>query len=60
MGSHEDTVNTLEVELGQVERGFRSLTADQWATPTKLRPLDETKPHWTLSSWPGTSTSRSA
>jgi hypothetical protein len=38
MGSHEDTVNTLEVELGQVERGFRSLTADQWATPTKRRP----------------------
>jgi hypothetical protein len=31
MGSHEDTVNTLEVELGQVEQGFRSLTADQWA-----------------------------
>lgn len=48
MGSHMNTVNTLEVELGQVERGFRSLTADQWATPTKLRPLDETKPHWTL------------
>ena len=48
MGSHEDTVDTLEVELGQVEQGFRSLTADQWATPTKLRPLDETKPHWTL------------
>jgi uncharacterized protein (TIGR03083 family) len=48
MGSHEDTVNTLEVELGRVEQGFRSLTADQWATPTKLRPLDETKPHWTV------------
>src|SRR4029453_3205845 len=48
MGSHEDTVDTLEVELGQVEGGFRSLTADQWATPTKLRPLDEAKPHWTL------------
>jgi hypothetical protein len=48
MGSHEDTVDTLEVELGQVEQGFRSLTAEQWATPTKLRPLDETKPHWTL------------
>src|SRR4029453_14759685 len=48
MGSHEDTVDTLEVELGQVEGGFRSLTADEWATPTKLRPLDETKPHWTL------------
>ena len=48
MGSHEDTIDTLEVELGQVEQGFRSLTTDQWATPTKLRPLDETKPHWTL------------
>src|SRR5918992_1604161 len=48
MGSYEDTVTTLEVELAQVERAFRGLTDAEWATPTKLRPLDETKPHWTL------------
>jgi hypothetical protein len=48
MGSYEDTVTALEVELAQVERAFRGLTDAEWATPTKLRPLDETKPHWTL------------
>jgi hypothetical protein len=48
MGSYEDTVRILEVELAQVEQGFRGLTEAEWATPTKLRPLDETKPPWTL------------
>jgi hypothetical protein len=48
MGTYEDTVRTLEVELGQVEQAFRGLTDAEWATPTKLRPLDETRPHWTL------------
>ena len=48
MGSHEDTVRTLETELAQVEQAFRGLTDEQWATPTKLRPLDQAKPHWTL------------
>jgi hypothetical protein len=48
MGSYEDTVGILEVELGQVEQGFRGLSEAEWATPTKLRPLDETKPPWTL------------
>jgi hypothetical protein len=48
MGSYEDAVRTLEVELGGVERAFRELTEAQWRTPTKLRPLDETLPHWTL------------
>ena len=48
MGSYEDTVGILEVELGQVEQGFRGLSEGEWATPTKLRPLDETKPPWTL------------
>ena len=48
MGSYEDTVRTLEVELGQVEQAFRGLGEAEWATPTKLRPLDETRPHWTL------------
>jgi hypothetical protein len=48
MGSYEDTVGILEVELGQVEQRFRGLNEAEWATPTKLRPLDETKPPWTL------------
>ena len=48
MGSYEDTVGILEVELGQVEQAFRVLSEAEWATPTKLRPLDETKPSWTL------------
>ena len=48
MGSYEDTVGILEVELGQVEQAFRGLSEAEWATATKLRPLDETKPPWTL------------
>jgi hypothetical protein len=48
MGSYEDTVGILEMELGQVEQRFRGLSEAEWATPTKLRPLDETKPPWTL------------
>jgi hypothetical protein len=48
MGAYEDAVHTLEVELRGVEQAFRDLTDAEWQTPTKLRPLDETKPHWTL------------
>jgi hypothetical protein len=48
MGSYEDAVRTLEVELGRVEQAFRDLTDEQWQAPTKLQPLDETQPHWTL------------
>jgi hypothetical protein len=48
MGSYDDAVRTLEVELGKVERAFRDLTDEQWQTTTSLRPLDETKPRWTL------------
>jgi Mycothiol maleylpyruvate isomerase N-terminal domain len=48
MGSYEDAVRTLEVELGGLEQAFRELTDEQWQLPTKLRPLDETLPHWTV------------
>ena len=48
MGDYEDTVRILEAELGQVERVFRGLSEEDWRAPTKLRPLDETKPPWTL------------
>jgi hypothetical protein len=46
--AHEDTVRILETELGQVEQAFRGLSAEQWQTPTKLLPVDEAKPPWTL------------
>jgi hypothetical protein len=48
MGSYEDDLRTLEVELRGVEQAFRELTHEQWQTPTKLQPLDETQPRWTL------------
>jgi hypothetical protein len=48
MGSYEEAVRTLEVELNGVEQAFRDLTDEQWQLPTKLRPLDETLPHWTV------------
>jgi hypothetical protein len=48
MGSYEDDVRTLEVELGRLEETFGDLSDEQWQAPTKLRPLDETQPHWTV------------
>jgi len=48
MGSYDDAVRTLGVELRGVEQAFRGLTAQEWQTPTRLQPLDETLPHWTL------------
>lgn len=48
MGSYEDAVRILEVELRGVEQAFRDLTPEQWRTPTKLQPLDDAQPHWTL------------
>ena len=60
MGAHEDTVRILETELGQVEQAIRGLSAEQWQTPTKLLPVDEAKPPWTLFELAATSTSPSA
>lgn len=48
MGSYEDAIATLEAELGGVERAFREVSADQWRTSTLVRPLGDSKPHWTL------------
>jgi hypothetical protein len=48
MGSYEDAVRTLEVELGKVEQAFRDLTDDQWQAPTRLLPLDQAQPNWTV------------
>jgi Mycothiol maleylpyruvate isomerase N-terminal domain len=48
MGAYDDAVRTLEIELEGVERTFRGLSPEQWRTPTLLRPLDESLPHWTV------------
>jgi hypothetical protein len=48
MTSYANALRTLEAELTGVERVMRSLTEDEWLTPTLLRPVDETLPHWTV------------
>ncbi len=48
MSDYDVAVQTLENELGQVERVFRGLTAIDWLTPTLLQPVDEKLPPWTL------------
>ena len=47
MGDYEATVNTLAEELSRVEQVFRGLSADEWAKPTQLVPVDPELPHWT-------------
>jgi Mycothiol maleylpyruvate isomerase N-terminal domain len=46
--SFDESVDILEVELNQIEEVFRGLTDDEWQRYTKLVPLDETKPFWTV------------
>ena len=46
--SYDDAVRILETELNAVEQAFRGLSAADWRTPTKLRPLDPSLPPWTL------------
>jgi hypothetical protein len=48
MGEYERAIDVLEVELRGVEEAFRALTAEQWSTPTRLRPLDDKLTPWTL------------
>jgi hypothetical protein len=48
MGSYETAIDILDIELAGVEEVFRGLTGEQWATPTLLRPVDESAPRWTL------------
>jgi len=48
MGSYEDAVNILETEFRQLEDVFRGLSDEDWRAPTRLRPLDESLPHWTV------------
>jgi len=46
--SYEETVNILETELVQIEDVFRGLSDEEWQASTKLEPLDEEEPHWTV------------
>lgn len=48
MVSYEESVDILETELRQIEGVFRGLSDDEWGRYTKLVPLDETKPFWTV------------
>jgi Mycothiol maleylpyruvate isomerase N-terminal domain len=48
MSAYEDAVQTLNAELGQVERAFRGLTEDDWRRPTLLQPIDDTLQPWTV------------
>ncbi len=48
MGDYEATVNTLAQELSRVEQVFRKLSAQEWARPTRLVPVDPELPHWTV------------
>lgn len=48
MLAHDETIDLLETELGQVLAGFRRVAGDDWAVPTELQPLDESQPHWTV------------
>jgi Mycothiol maleylpyruvate isomerase N-terminal domain len=48
MGSYEQAVDVLEVELHRVQAAFGALSPDEWGTRTRLDPLDPTLPHWSL------------
>ena len=48
MGTYEQAIDILDRELRGVEETFRSLTGDQWKTPTLLHPVDAERPPWTL------------
>jgi hypothetical protein len=44
----DDDVRVLESELTTIEQTFRGLSVDDWRSPTKLMPVDDSRPHWTL------------
>jgi uncharacterized protein (TIGR03083 family) len=48
MGPYEQTISVLEAELAAVEQVFGGLSEDEWRLPTKLVPVDENLPHWTV------------
>lgn len=48
MPTYDETVDVLETELQQIEQVFSGLSDEEWQAPTKLVPLDEGQPHWTV------------
>jgi len=48
MGSYENEIDVLERELDGVLAVFDGLSGDDWTMQTKLMPLDEGAPHWTV------------
>jgi hypothetical protein len=48
MSSYENDLRILDAELQVVAQAFDELSDEQWTLPTRLRPLDENLPHWTL------------
>jgi hypothetical protein len=48
MERYEETIDTLEQELGRIEQTFAGLSSDEWQLPTPLAPVDTTLPHWTV------------
>jgi uncharacterized protein (TIGR03083 family) len=48
MSSYEASIDTLADELSRVERAFRGLSEQDWATQTKLVPVDPELPRWTV------------
>ena len=48
MSDYAAAVDILETELSAIEAVFRGLTDEEWATPTRLEPLDPSLDHWSL------------
>ncbi len=48
MGDYRASIDTLADDLDRVQRAFRGLSGADWATPTKLVPVDPDLPHWTV------------
>jgi uncharacterized protein (TIGR03083 family) len=48
MTTFDHALSTLETELSRVHEVFAGLAPDDWTRPTKLEPVDSTKPHWTV------------
>jgi hypothetical protein len=48
VGDYESSVAVLADELTRVQQAFSGLTPQEWATPTRLVPVDAELPHWTV------------
>jgi hypothetical protein len=48
VGSYQESIDTLEIELDGVQKVFAGLTVDEWKLPTELVPFNPDKPHWTI------------